>query len=159
MRYRENACQMKARGHDHCSLEDAIRALGVGGLEGRHQGSKLRTATPAAQVRVIRRVQQKPDEGALTGRSGDWRRRWDSASPPCSGFWPWLQAQLQPQRLECYMASNDPECEAKAANIPRLYLDPRQHCGREDRDSGLGEATACGHTMKPREVILGVSYT
>src|SRR6202030_2670943 len=37
------------------------------------------------------------------------------------------QAQLQPQRLERYMASNDPDFEAKAADIIGLYLDPPQH--------------------------------
>src|SRR5258708_29591190 len=33
---------------------------GLAGLEGRHQGSKPRAATPKVQARVIRRGQQKP---------------------------------------------------------------------------------------------------
>ena len=37
------------------------------------------------------------------------------------------QARLQPHRLERYMASNDPQFEAKAADIIGLYMDPPQH--------------------------------
>ena len=37
------------------------------------------------------------------------------------------QAELQPHRLERYMASNDPEFEAKAADMIGLYLNPPQH--------------------------------
>src|SRR6266567_4457116 len=61
----------------------------LAGLEGRHRGSKPRTATPAVQARVVRRVQQ--------------------------------------HRLERYLASDDPDFEAKAADIIGLYLQPPQH--------------------------------
>lgn len=37
------------------------------------------------------------------------------------------QAKLQPHRLVRYMASNDPDFAAKAANIIGLYLNPPQH--------------------------------
>jgi len=37
---------------------------GLAGLEGRHQGSKPRAATPKVQARVIRRAQQKPADGS-----------------------------------------------------------------------------------------------
>jgi integrase len=37
---------------------------GLAGLEGRHHGSKPRAATPKVQARVIRRVQQKPEDGS-----------------------------------------------------------------------------------------------
>lgn len=37
------------------------------------------------------------------------------------------QARLQPHRLERYMASNDPDFEAEAADIIGLYLEPPQH--------------------------------
>src|SRR5947208_8709953 len=36
----------------------------VAGLQGQHKGSKPRTATPAVQARVIKRVQQKPPDGS-----------------------------------------------------------------------------------------------
>lgn len=37
------------------------------------------------------------------------------------------QAQLEPHRLERYVASNDPDFEPKAADIIGLYLNPPQH--------------------------------
>src|SRR5678809_122589 len=39
----------------------------------------------------------------------------------------WAKHRLRPHRLERYMASNDPQFEAKAADIIGLYLDPPQH--------------------------------
>ena len=39
----------------------------------------------------------------------------------------WAKHGLKPHRLERYMASNDPEFEAKAADIIGLYLNPPQH--------------------------------
>jgi transposase len=38
-----------------------------------------------------------------------------------------VQAKLRPHRLDRYMTSNDPEFEAKAADIIGLYLNPPQH--------------------------------
>jgi len=37
---------------------------GIAGLEPRHKGSQPRSATPAVQARVIRRVQQRPPDGS-----------------------------------------------------------------------------------------------
>src|SRR5689334_25147568 len=37
--------------------------LGIEGLEPQHKGSKPRTATPAVQAKVCRKVQQKPNDG------------------------------------------------------------------------------------------------
>jgi transposase len=39
----------------------------------------------------------------------------------------WKEAGLKPHRLERYMASDDPDFEAKAADIIGLYLHPPQH--------------------------------
>ena len=39
----------------------------------------------------------------------------------------WKEAGLKPHRLERYMASDDPDFEAKAADIIGLYLNPPQH--------------------------------
>jgi hypothetical protein len=38
-----------------------------------------------------------------------------------------VPAQLQPRRLERYLASDHPDFEAKAADVIGLYLDPPQH--------------------------------
>jgi len=97
----------------------------MAGLEGRHQGSKPRTATPAVQAKVIRRVRQKPPDG-----STHWscRRLAEELGLSKSTVQRILaQAKLKPHRLERYMASNDPDFETKAADIIGLYLEPPQH--------------------------------
>ena len=39
----------------------------------------------------------------------------------------WREAGLKPHRLERYLASDDPDCEQKAADVIGLYLNPPQH--------------------------------
>lgn len=98
---------------------------GIDGLEPQHKGSKARTATPAVQAKVCRKVQQKPKDG-----STHWSVRKLAAETGVSRSSVHrilAQARLQPHRLERYMASNDPDFEAKAADIIGLYLEPPQH--------------------------------
>src|SRR5213596_3381973 len=97
----------------------------LAGLEGRHRGSKPRTATPAVQARVVRRVQQQPSDGSthwscrkLAGELGVSKSTVQRIL---------MQARLKPHRLERYLASDDPEFESKAADILALYLNPPQH--------------------------------
>src|SRR5437867_71588 len=97
----------------------------LAGLEGRHRGSKPRTATPAVQARVVRRVQQQPSDGSthwscrkLAGELGVSKSTVQRVL---------MQARLKPHRLERYLASDDPDFEAKAADIIGLYLEPPQH--------------------------------
>jgi hypothetical protein len=59
----------------------------MAGLEGRHQGSKPCSATPAVQARVTRGVQQNRETAAPAGPVENWRTSWASASPRYSGFW------------------------------------------------------------------------
>src|SRR5881628_1767018 len=97
----------------------------LAGLEGRHRGSKPRTATPAVQARVVRRVQQQPSDGSthwscrkLAGELGVSKSTVQRIL---------MQARLKPHRLERYLASDDPDFESKAADIIGLYLEPPQH--------------------------------
>src|SRR5947209_11930266 len=39
----------------------------------------------------------------------------------------WTSHGLKPQRLDRYMASNDPDFERKAADVIGLYINPPQH--------------------------------
>ena len=39
----------------------------------------------------------------------------------------WVKHGLKPQRLDRYMASNDPDFERKAADIIGLYVNPPAH--------------------------------
>jgi hypothetical protein len=91
----------------------------------RHKGSHPRAATAAVQVRVARRVQQKPPDG-----STHWSCRKLAADLGMSHATAQrilAQAKLQPHRLDRYLASNDPDFEEKAADIIGLYMNPPQH--------------------------------
>ena len=99
--------------------------MGLDGLEPQHKGSKPRTATPAVQAKICRKVQLKPGDG-----STHWSVRKLAAETGVSKSSVHRilsQARLQPHRLQHYMTSNDPDFEAKAADIIGLYLEPPQH--------------------------------
>jgi len=77
------------------------------------------------QARVVRRVQQKPNDGSthwscrkLAGELGVSKSTVQRIL---------TQARLKPHRLERYLASNDPDFESKAADIIGLYMNPPQH--------------------------------
>jgi hypothetical protein len=98
---------------------------GLAGLDPQHKGSKPRTATPAVQAKVLRKTLKRPEDG-----STHWSCRKMAAASGISKSTVqriWATARVKPHRLERYMASNDPNFEAKAADIIALYLDPPQH--------------------------------
>jgi transposase len=95
------------------------------GLEGRHKGSRPRKVTPAMQARLLKKTQQKPEDG-----STHWSCRKMAAAVGLSRSTVqriWSKTRLKPHRLDRYMASNDPAFEEKAADIIGLYIDPPQH--------------------------------
>jgi transposase len=123
--YREIERKLGASAPTVAKWKSRFEQAGMAGLQGRHQGSRPRTATPAVQARIIRRVQQKPSDG-----STQWTCRKLAVELGISKSTVQrvlAQAQLRPHRLDRYMASNDPEFESKAADIIGLYLNPPQH--------------------------------
>ena len=98
---------------------------GLAGLEARHRGSRPRRATAAVQARVIRRVQQKPNDGSTHWSCRKLAHELGLSKSTVQRIL--TQARLKPHRLERYLASDDPDFEAKAADIIGLYLDPPQH--------------------------------
>lgn len=125
MSYREIERQLGASAPTVSKWKSRFAQKGMEGLQGRHQGSKPRRATPGVQARVIRRAQQQPSDG-----STHWSCRKLSQALGVSKSTVQrilVQAKLQPHRLDRYMASNDPEFETKAADIIGLYVNPPQH--------------------------------
>src|SRR5713226_5843483 len=98
---------------------------GLTGLEARHRGSPPRRSTAAVQARVIRRVQQKPNDGSTHWSCRKLAHELGLSKSTVQRIL--TQARLKPHRLERYLASDDPDFEAKAADIIGLYLDPPQH--------------------------------
>lgn len=97
----------------------------LAGLEGRHQGSRPRIATATVQARVVRRVQQRPNDGSTHWSCRKLARELGMSKSTVQRIL--TQARLKPHRLERYLASNDPDFETKAADIIGLYLQPPQH--------------------------------
>jgi len=97
----------------------------LAGLEGRHQGSRPRIATAIVQARVVRRVQQRPNDGSTHWSCRKLARELGMSKSTVQRIL--TQARLKPHRLERYLASNDPDFETKAADIIGLYLQPPQH--------------------------------
>src|SRR5438874_12546559 len=97
----------------------------LAGLEGRHKGSRPRMATAAVQARVVRRVQQKPNDGSTHWSCRKLAQELGLSKSTVQRIL--TQAHLKPHRLERYLASDDPDFERKAADIIGLYLDPPQH--------------------------------
>jgi transposase len=95
------------------------------GLSPRHKGSRPRVATPAVQARIVRRTLQSPPDGSTHWSCRKLAQALSLGKSTVQRVW--AQAQLKPHRLDRYMASNDPEFEAKAADIIGLYLNPPQH--------------------------------
>ncbi len=123
--YREIERKLGASAPTVSKWKSRFEQAGMEGLQGQHRGSQPRRATPAVQARVIRRAQQKPSDG-----STHWscRKLSEELGVSKSTVQRILaQAKLRPHRLDRYMASNDPDFEAKAADIIGLYPNPPQH--------------------------------
>lgn len=96
------------------------------GLCSRHFGSLPTKLTSVLEARILEwSVKRKPTDG-----STHWSTRKLAAQLNVSHMTiarVWRKHSITPQRLDRYMASNDPEFESKAADIIGLYLHPPQH--------------------------------
>src|SRR6266446_1596554 len=100
-------------------------ASGMDGLDTSHPGQSASVLTPKLRARILSATRKKPKAG-----STHWSCRELAAALGVSKdavHRVWKQAGLKPHRLERYMASDDPDFEAKAADILGLYLKPPQH--------------------------------
>jgi transposase len=98
---------------------------GLDGLDTFHPGQTASVLTPALRARILAATRKKPSDG-----STHWSCRKLAATLRVSKdavHRVWKEAGLKPHRLERYMASDDPEFEAKASDIIGLYLRPPQH--------------------------------
>jgi len=97
----------------------------LGGLYARHRGSGPAEDAAKVEARVLARTQKAPSDG-----STHWSTRKLGKALGISHMMVariWAKHGLKPHRLERYMASNDPQFEAKAADVIGLYLNPPAH--------------------------------
>src|ERR1700752_3603776 len=98
---------------------------GLDGLDTYHPGQLASVLTPRLRARILSTTRKKPKDG-----STHWSCRKLAAALGVSKdavHRVWKEAGLKPHRLERYMASDDPDFEAKAADIIGLYMSPPQH--------------------------------
>src|SRR6266705_4315584 len=98
---------------------------GIDGLDTRHPGQSATVVTPMLRAKILSATRKRPKDG-----STHWSCRKLAAALSVSKdavYRTWKEAGLKPHRLERYMASNDPDFEAKAADIIGLYLNPPRH--------------------------------
>jgi transposase len=100
-------------------------AAGLDGLDTSHPGQPASVLTPKLRARILSATRRQPKDG-----STHWSCRKLAAELGVSKdavHRVWKEAGLKPHRLERYMVSDDPDFEAKAADIIGLYLNPPQH--------------------------------
>lgn len=99
---------------------------GLVGLATRHQGSSRRVLTPKLEARILEWTRRKPSDG-----STHWTTRKLARAMGLKHHMlvaeVWKRANLKPQRIKRYMASDDPDFEKKAADVIGLYVNPPQH--------------------------------
>jgi transposase len=94
-------------------------------IQMRHPGQQPTVITPKLQARVLEATRRKPKDGSTHWSVRKLARELKISKDTVHRIW--RTAGIKPHRLERYMASDDPDFEAKAADIIGLYLNPPQH--------------------------------
>ena len=99
----------------------------LAGLFARHAGRERYKVTDRLEARVLARTtKHKPADGSTHWSSRKLAAELGELSHMTVARI-WAKHGLKPHRLEGYLASNDPDFEAKAADVIGLYLNPPQH--------------------------------
>ena len=97
----------------------------LAGLHARHTGRAVSVQTPQMEARILSWTRRKPTDGSTHWTTRKLAKKLGVSHMLVARVW--QRANLKPHRLERYMASNDPEFEAKAADVIGLYVKPPQH--------------------------------
>jgi transposase len=100
-------------------------ADGLDGLRPRYKGQPPTVLTAAMEARVLEKTRQAPADGSThwsTRKLGRLLKIHHNLVAKA-----WQRAGLQPHRFERYMQSDDPDFEAKAADVIGLYVNPPDH--------------------------------
>jgi len=100
----------------------------LAGLFARHAGRVRYKVTDRLEARVLAwTTKRKPADGATHWSSRKLAAELGGAVSHMTVARIWAKHGLKPHRLEGYIASNDPDFEAKAADVIGLYLNPPRH--------------------------------
>jgi len=100
----------------------------LAGLFTRHAGRERYKVTDRVEARVLARTtKHKPADGSTHWSTRKLAAELGGDISHMTVARIWAKHGIKPHRLEGYLASNDPEFEAKAADVIGLYLNPPQH--------------------------------
>jgi transposase len=102
-----------------------FRAQRLGGLAARHRGRAAAKGTAQLEARILNWTRRAPDDGSTHWSSRRLAARLGTSHMKVARVW--RRFALQPHRLRKHMMSDDPQFEAKAADIIGLYLQPPAH--------------------------------
>lgn len=98
----------------------------LAGLYGRHRGRPVEKRTPKLEAKILEwTLHRKPRDGSTHWSTRKLARELGLSHMMVARVW--ARAGLRPHRIDHYMASNDPDFEAKAADVIGLYVNPPQH--------------------------------
>jgi len=97
----------------------------LSGLFGRYQGRARTVLTPKLEAKILSWTAKKPSDGSTHWTTRKLARQLGINHMLVARAW--KRANLKPHRIKRYMASNDPNFEAKAADVIGLYVNPPQH--------------------------------
>src|SRR5438309_2254872 len=100
----------------------------LAGLFARHAGREPYKVTDRIEARVLARTtKHKPADGSTHWSTRKLAAELGGDISHMTVARIWAKHGIKPHRLEGYLASNDPDFEAKAADVIGLYLNPPQH--------------------------------
>lgn len=95
------------------------------GLDSRYRGSQRRVRTAEMEAKILEATRKGPSDE--TTHWSSYRLAKHLGVSHTTVHRVWRQFGIQPHRLRCYMASDDPQFEEKAADVIGLYLNPPEH--------------------------------
>jgi transposase len=100
----------------------------LAGLFARHAGRERYKVTERLEAKVLAwTTKRTPADGSTHWSSRKLAAELGGKLSHMTVARIWAKHGLKPHRLEGYIASNDPDFEAKAADVIGLYLNPPQH--------------------------------
>ena len=100
----------------------------LAGLFARHAGRERYKVTDRIEARVLARTtKHKPADGSTHWSTRKLAAELGGDISHMTIARIWAKHGIKPHRLEGYLSSNDPDFEAKAADVIGLYLHPPQH--------------------------------
>lgn len=97
----------------------------LSGLYARHPGRAVQKRTPKMEARILEWTRRQPRDGSTHWSTRKLAEHLGVHHMMVARVW--KRARLQPQRIERYMMSDDPDFEQKAADVIGLYVKPPQH--------------------------------